>query len=402
MTMPTADGFFGPYGGQFVPEPIKDILNELADAFERYRNDPDFLREYDYYQRQFTGRPSPLYFCANLTRRCGGAKIYLKREDLNHLGAHKVNNTIGQILLAKRMGKKKIIAETGAGQHGVATAATAALMGMECTIHMGAVDVERQKLNVFRMQMMGARVVPAESGQKTLKEAVDEALMSWVQDARNTFYLLGSAVGPHPYPLMVREFQSIVGREAKAQILEAEGRLPDCCVACVGGGSNAIGLFAEFIPHAEVRLVGVEPAGRGLGYGQHAATLCLGEPGVMHGFNSYMLKDQSGEPAEVYSISAGLDYPSVGPEHARMKDTGRAEYVHASDKEALDAFFILSRTEGIIPALESSHALAHALRIAPTMPSEAVIIVNLSGRGDKDVDQIERMVASGEVVPPAL
>jgi tryptophan synthase beta chain len=402
MTMPTADGFFGPYGGQFVPEPIKDILNELADAFERYRNDPDFLREYDYYQRQFTGRPSPLYFCANLTRRCGGAKIYLKREDLNHLGAHKVNNTIGQILLAKRMGKKKIIAETGAGQHGVATAATAALMGMECTIHMGAVDVERQKLNVFRMQMMGARVVPAESGQKTLKEAVDEALMSWVQDARNTFYLLGSAVGPHPYPLMVREFQSIVGREAKAQILEAEGRLPDCCIACVGGGSNAIGLFAEFIPHAEVRLVGVEPAGRGLGYGQHAATLCLGEPGVMHGFNSYMLKDQSGEPAEVYSISAGLDYPSVGPEHARMKDTGRAEYVHASDKEALDAFFILSRTEGIIPALESSHALAHALRIAPTMPPEAIIIVNLSGRGDKDVDQIERMVASGEVVPPAL
>jgi len=402
MTMPTADGFFGAYGGQYVPEPIRDILNELAQAFERYRNDPEFIEEYEYYQRQFTGRPNPLYFCANLTRRCGGAKIYLKREDLNHLGAHKVNNTIGQILLAKRMGKKKIIAETGAGQHGVATAATAALMGMECTIHMGAVDVERQKLNVFRMQMMGARVVPAESGQKTLKEAVDEALMAWVQDAQNTFYLLGSAVGPHPYPLMVREFQSIVGREAKAQILEAEGRLPDYCIACVGGGSNAMGLFAEFIPHPEVRLVGVEPAGRGLGYGQHAATLCLGEPGVMHGFNSYMLKDEKGEPAEVYSISAGLDYPSVGPEHAHMKDTGRAEYVHASDKEALDAFFLLSRTEGIIPALESSHALAHALRIAPGLPPETIIIVNLSGRGDKDVDQIERMVASGEVVPPAL
>ena len=402
MTMPTADGFFGAYGGQYVPEPIRDILNELALAFERYRNDPEFIEEYEYYQRQFTGRPNPLYFCANLTRRCGGAKIYLKREDLNHLGAHKVNNTIGQILLAKRMGKKKIIAETGAGQHGVATAATAALMGMECTIHMGAVDVERQKLNVFRMQMMGARVVPAESGQKTLKEAVDEALMAWVQDAQNTFYLLGSAVGPHPYPLMVREFQSIVGREAKAQILEAEGRLPDYCIACVGGGSNAMGLFAEFIPHPEVRLVGVEPAGRGLGYGQHAATLCLGEPGVMHGFNSYMLKDDLGEPAEVYSISAGLDYPSVGPEHAHMKDTGRAEYVHASDKEALDAFFLLSRTEGIIPALESSHALAHALRIAPGLPPETIIIVNLSGRGDKDVDQIERMVASGEVVPLAL
>ncbi|WP_028578546.1 tryptophan synthase subunit beta [Desulfomicrobium escambiense] len=402
MTMPTADGFFGSYGGQYVPEPIRDILNELAQAFERYRNDPDFIKEYEYYQRQFTGRPNPLYFCANLTSRCGGAKIYLKREDLNHLGAHKVNNTIGQILLAKRMGKKKIIAETGAGQHGVATAATAALMGMECTIHMGAVDVERQKLNVFRMQMMGAKVVPAESGQKTLKEAVDEALMAWVQDPQNTFYLLGSAVGPHPYPLMVREFQSIVGREAKAQILEAEGRLPDYCIACVGGGSNAMGLFSEFIPHPEVRLVGVEPAGRGLGYGQHAATLCLGEPGVMHGFNSYMLKDGQGEPAEVYSISAGLDYPSVGPEHAHMKDTGRAEYVHASDKEALDAFFLLSRTEGIIPALESSHALAHALRIAPVLSPETIIIVNLSGRGDKDVDQIERMVASGEVVPPTL
>jgi tryptophan synthase beta chain len=402
MTMPTADGFFGAYGGQYVPEPIKDILNELAQAFERYRNDPEFLQEYDYYQRQFTGRPSPLYFCANLTKRQGGAKIYLKREDLNHLGAHKVNNTIGQILLAKRMGKKKVIAETGAGQHGVATAATAALMGMECTIHMGAVDVERQKLNVFRMQMMGATVVPAESGQKTLKEAVDEALMSWVQDAANTFYLLGSAVGPHPYPLMVREFQSIVGREAKQQILEVEGRLPDYCIACVGGGSNAIGLFSEFIPHPEVRLVGVEPAGRSLDYGQHAATLCLGEPGVMHGFNSYMLKDQTGEPAEVYSISAGLDYPSVGPEHAHMKDSGRAEYVHASDKEALDAFFLLSRTEGIIPALESSHALAHALRIAPDLSPETIIIVNLSGRGDKDVDQIERMVESGEIVPPVL
>ncbi len=402
MTMPTADGFFGAYGGQFVPEPIKDILDELARAFERYRNDPDFIKEYEYYQKHFTGRPSPLYFCANLTKRCGGARIYLKREDLNHLGAHKVNNTIGQILLAKRMGKKKIIAETGAGQHGVATAATAALMGMECTIHMGAVDVERQKLNVFRMQMMGARVVPAESGQKTLKEAVDEALMAWVQDAQNTFYLLGSAVGPHPYPSMVREFQSIVGREAKAQVLEAEGRLPDYCIACVGGGSNAIGLFAEFIPHPEVRLVGVEPAGRGLEYGQHAAALCLGEPGVMHGFKSYMLKDGQGEPAEVYSISAGLDYPSVGPEHAHLKDTGRAEYVHASDHEALDAFFLLSRTEGIIPALESSHALAHALRIAPGLSPETIIIVNLSGRGDKDVDQIERMVANGEVVPPAL
>lgn len=402
MTLPTADGFFGAYGGQYVPEPIKDILNELADAFERYRNDPEFIAEYQYYLKQYVGRPNPLYFCDNLTKKCGGAKIYLKREDLNHLGAHKVNNTVGQILLAKRMGKKKIIAETGAGQHGVATAATAALMGMECTIHMGAVDVERQKLNVFRMQMMGAKVVPAESGQKTLKEAVDEALMAWVQDARNTFYLLGSAVGPHPYPLMVREFQSVVGKEAKAQILEAEGRLPDYCIACVGGGSNAMGLFSEFIPDASVKLVGVEPAGRSLDYGQHAATLCLGEPGVMHGFNSYMLKDQAGEPAEVYSISAGLDYPSVGPEHAFMKDTGRAEYVSVSDKEAVDAFFMLSRLEGIVPALESSHALAHALRIAPKLSPETLLVVNLSGRGDKDVEQIERMVARGELTPPVL
>lgn len=401
MSKPTIKGFFGEYGGQFVPEPIKKILNDLAEAFERYRNDPDFLKEYNYYQSQYNGRPNPLYFCANLTRTCQGAKIYLKREDLNHLGAHKVNNTIGQILLAKRMGKKKIVAETGAGQHGVATAATAALMGMECTIHMGAVDVARQQLNVFRMEMMGAKVIPAEIGQKTLKEAVDEALQAWVQDAENTFYLLGSAVGPHPYPLIVREFQAIVGREAKEQILAAEGRLPDYCIACVGGGSNAIGLFSEFIPHEQVRLVGVEPAGRGLEYGQHAATLCFGEPGVMHGFHSYMLKDQAGEPAEVYSISAGLDYPGVGPEHSQLKDMGRASYVHISDQEAVDAFFMLSRTEGIIPALESAHALAYALRIAPTLSPENIIIVNLSGRGDKDVDQIERMVANGELIPPS-
>lgn len=400
MTQPTAQGFFGEYGGQFVPEPIKSILQNLAQAFERYRNDPDFLKEYDYYQRHYNGRPNPLYYCANLTRECQGAQIYLKREDLNHLGAHKVNNTIGQILLAKRMGKKKIVAETGAGQHGVATAATAALMGMECTIHMGAVDVARQQLNVFRMEMMGAKVIPAQSGQKTLKEAVDEALQAWVQDAENTFYLLGSAVGPHPYPLMVREFQSIVGREAKAQILEAQGRLPDYCIACVGGGSNAIGLFSEFIPYDQVKLVGVEPAGRGLNYGQHAATLCFGEPGVMHGFHSYMLKDQTGQPAEVYSISAGLDYPGVGPEHSQLKDMGRASYVHISDQEAVEAFFKLSRTEGIIPALESAHALAHALRIAPTLSPETIIIVNLSGRGDKDVDQIERLVARGEIIVP--
>lgn len=394
-------GFFGPYGGQFVPEPVKSMLDELDHAFQKYRNDPDFLAEYEYYLREYVGRPNPLYFCANLTSHLGGAKIYLKREDLNHLGAHKINNTLGQILLAKRMGKKKIIAETGAGQHGVATAATAALMGMECTIYMGAVDVERQRLNVFRMEMMGARVVAAQSGQKTLKEAVDEAIEAWVREG-DAFYLLGSAVGPHPYPIMVREFQAVVGREAREQILAHEGRLPYACIACVGGGSNAIGLFSGFMDDAEVRLIGVEPAGRGLEYGQHAATLCLGEPGTMHGFHSYMLKDAAGAPAEVYSISAGLDYPSVGPEHAFLKDSGRAQYVYASDQEAVDAFFLLSRLEGIIPALESSHALAHAVALAPTLPQDAALVVNLSGRGDKDVEQVERLVRQEELRIPSL
>lgn len=393
------DGFFGAYGGQFVPEDIKPVLDQLTEAFDRYKDDPEFIEEFTYYLTHYSGRATPLFLCANLSERLGGARIYLKREDLNHLGAHKVNNTIGQILIAKRMGKKKIIAETGAGQHGVATAATAALMGMECTIHMGAEDMERQKLNVFRMRMMGAKVVPAMSGQRTLKEAVDEALAAWINDADETFYLLGSAVGPHPYPAMVRHFQSVIGREARQQILEAEGRLPDCCIACVGGGSNAIGLFAEFVPDADVRLIGVEPAGRGMAYGDHAATLCKGEPGVMHGFRSYMLKDEQGEPAAVYSISAGLDYPGVGPEHSHLKDLGRAEYVAISDAEALHAFFALSRTEGIIPALESSHALAHAMKMAPEMPRDAIIVVSLSGRGDKDVAQVEQMVSEGLVVP---
>lgn len=402
MTMyPTADGFFGEYGGQFLPETIIPIVNELADVFSKYKDDPEFIEEFHYYLKQYSGRETPLYLCGNLTEKLGGAKIYLKREDLNHLGAHKVNNTIGQILLAKRMGKKKVIAETGAGQHGVATAATAALMGMECTIYMGAEDIERQKLNVFRMRMMGADVVPAMSGQQTLKEAVDEALAAWVEDCENTFYLLGSAVGPHPYPAMVRHFQSIIGREIKQQCLEQEGRLPDYCIACVGGGSNAIGMFADFIDDPSVHLVGVEPAGRSLKPGEHAASLCLGEPGVMHGFNSYMLKDEAGEPAPVYSISAGLDYPSVGPEHAYLKDLDRAQYVHASDKEAIDAFFTLSQTEGIVPALESSHALAHALRIAPELSKDTIVVVNLSGRGDKDVAQIEQMVSEGKFEIPS-
>ncbi|WP_027177487.1 tryptophan synthase subunit beta [Maridesulfovibrio bastinii] len=398
----TADGFFGNFGGQYVPELLLPILKELADTFEKYRNDPEFLKDFEYYLTKYSGRKTPLYLCSNLTEKLGGAKIYLKREDLNHLGAHKVNNTIGQILLAKRMGKKKIIAETGAGQHGVATAATAALMGMECTVYMGAVDVERQKLNVFRMQMMGAKVVAAQSGQRTLKEAVDEALNAWIEDPENSFYLLGSAVGPHPYPIMVREFQSVIGREAREQCLETEGRLPDYCIACVGGGSNAIGLFSDFVKDESVRLVGVEPSGRGLEPGQHAASLCLGEPGIMHGFNSYMLKDENGDPAPVYSISAGLDYPSVGPEHSYLKDIGRAEYVYASDREAVDAFFTLSQTEGIIPALESSHALAHAIKIAPELSKETIIIVNLSGRGDKDVAEIERLVEAGEFELPRM
>ncbi|MBI9110839.1 tryptophan synthase subunit beta [Maridesulfovibrio ferrireducens] len=395
-----ADGFFGEYGGQYVPEQLIPILNELADTYNKFKDDDEFKREFEYYLAKYSGRPTPLYLCSNLTNNLGGAKIYLKREDLNHLGAHKVNNTIGQILLAKRMGKKKIIAETGAGQHGVATAATAALMGMECTIYMGAVDVERQKLNVFRMQMMGAKVISAESGQRTLKEAVDEALGAWIQNADDTFYLLGSAVGPHPYPTMVRDFQSVIGKEAREQCLEDEGRLPDYCIACVGGGSNAIGLFSEFVKDENVKLVGVEPAGRSLEPGEHAATLCLGEPGIMHGFNSYMLKDDEGEPAPVYSISAGLDYPSVGPEHSHLKDLGRAEYVHASDKEAVEAFFTLSQKEGIIPALESSHALAYAMKLAPTLPKENIIIVNLSGRGDKDVAEIESLISKGDFCMP--
>lgn len=384
---PDAKGFFGEYGGQYVPEDIKVRLDEVAQAFEEARKDEIFQRELTYLNFHFAGRPSPVFNCRNLSQELGGAQIWLKREDLNHLGAHKVNNTLGQCLLAKRMGKKRVIAETGAGQHGVATAACAALLGLECSIFMGEVDMERQRLNVIRMEMLGAKVVPAKSGQRTLKEAVDEALVEWVKD-KNIFYVLGSAVGPHPYPYMVRYFQSVIGREARAQILDEAGRLPNQCIACVGGGSNAIGLFAAFIDDIEVGLVGVEPGGRGNRIGEHAASLCLGEPGVLHGFYSYMIKNEKGEAAEVYSISAGLDYPSVGPEHAQLKDAGRASYVSVTDKEALDAFFLLSRHEGIIPALESSHALAYAVKVAPGLPKSDILLVNLSGRGDKDVEQI--------------
>lgn len=392
---PDSNGFFGAYGGQYVPAELKARLDEVATAFFDALADPEFDRTLADLFIHYAGRPSPVFRCANLDRELGGAQIWLKREDLNHLGAHKINNTLGQCLLAKRMGKKRVVAETGAGQHGVATAASAALMALECAIYMGEVDMARQRLNVIRMEILGATVVAAMSGQRTLKEAVDEALLAWINDD-DLFYVLGSAVGPHPYPYMVRYFQSVIGREARAQMLEQTGRLPDACLASVGGGSNAIGLFAGFIDDQDVKLIGVEPGGRGQGYGDHAASLCHGEPGVMHGFNSYMIKNEAGDPGEVYSISAGLDYPSVGPEHAQLKDTGRAEYVTVSDSEALEAFFRLSRLEGILPALESAHALAYAIKIAPEMARDQILLVNLSGRGDKDVEQVVRLVKNGQ------
>ena len=390
---PDAKGFFGPHGGVFVPPALEPVLQELADAYAKYRQDADFIKEFKYYLTHYSGRATPLFRCDNLTGKFGGATIYLKREDLNHLGAHKVNNTLGQILLAKRMGKKRIIAETGAGQHGVASAAVAALMGMQCTVYMGEEDIRRQAPNVMRMRMMGATVVSVTDGQRTLKEAVDAAISAWATDPES-FYLLGSAVGPHPYPLMVRDFQSVIGRETREQSLEAEGRLPDACIACVGGGSNAIGMFHPFIQDPEVRLIGVEPGGRGPNPGDHAATLTFGKPGVLHGFSSYLLQDEQGEAASVYSISAGLDYPGVGPEHALLKDCGRAEYVSVTDDEAIEAFFTLCRTEGIIPALESSHALAHAFKMAPQMRREQFIVICLSGRGDKDLHQVEEFLPS--------
>lgn len=382
-------GFFGPYGGQHIPPALVPVIGAIAEAYDAARMDPAFHAEFAYYLKQYSGRETPLFFAKNLTARMGGAKIYLKREDLNHLGAHKVNNTLGQILLARRMGKTKIIAETGAGQHGVATAATAALMGMHCTVYMGALDVERQSQNVERMRMLGAEVVPVTDGGAGLKEAVDAALEAWIADPE-IFYLIGSAVGPHPYPTMVRDFQSVIGTEARKQILQIEGRLPDCCIACVGGGSNAIGLFHPFLPDTAVRLVGVEPGGRGSGLGEHAATLTYGAPGVLHGSYSYVLRDGD-MIAPVHSISAGLDYPGVGPEHSLLKDTGRAEYVTVSDAEAVDAFLTLSRTEGIIPALESSHAVAYAMKTAPALDEGNILLVGLSGRGDKDLAQVVEM-----------
>lgn len=391
--MENNNGYFGQFGGAYVPDVLKDVLKEVETNFYKYIEDEEFLRELRYYNKQYIGRENPLYFAQNLTSKAGGAKIYLKREDLNHTGAHKINNAIGQVLLAKRMGKKRVIAETGAGQHGVATATVCALFGMECIVYMGEVDIKRQELNVFRMELLGAKVISVSSGTATLKDAVDSALTDFVQNAKDTYYLLGSAVGPHPYPTMVREFQSIIGKEARKQILESEGRLPDYLVACVGGGSNAIGLFHPFVNDKEVNIIGVEPAGKGLDTKEHAASITKGSVGIIHGFKCYTLQDEKGEPLPVHSMAAGLDYPGVGPEHSYYKETNRGKYVAITDAEALDAFMTLSKTEGIIPALESAHAIAYAIRLAKTLPKENIIIVNLSGRGDKDVAQVKDMLS---------
>ncbi|MBK1632734.1 tryptophan synthase subunit beta [Thiohalocapsa halophila] len=388
---PDASGHFGRFGGRFVPETLMHPLAELTDAYERYLADPAFLAELDNDLRDYVGRPSPLYHAERWSRELGGAQIFLKREDLNHTGAHKVNNTVGQALLAKRMGKTRIIAETGAGQHGVASATVAARMGLECVVYMGEVDVARQRANVYRMRLLGARVVSVKSGSRTLKDALNEAMRDWVTNVDNTFYIIGTVAGPHPYPAMVRDFQAVIGRESRTQMLERSGRLPDVVMACVGGGSNAIGLFHPFIDDADVRMIGVEAGGEGLATGHHAAPLCAGKPGVLHGNRTYLMEDEHGQIAATHSISAGLDYPGVGPEHAWLKDSGRAEYVAVSDDEALAAFHGLTRTEGIMPALETSHALAYAAKLAPTMRRDQTIVVNLSGRGDKDMDTVAQL-----------
>ena len=385
--MTETKGYFGQFGGSFVPEPIQNLLNQLEETFEQYKNDPEFIAEYKHYLKDYSGRETPLYFAESLTEHLGGAKIYLKREDLNHLGSHKLNNVLGQILLAKRMGKTRVIAETGAGQHGVATAAAAAKFGMACDVYMGAEDVERQRLNVFRMEMMGATVHAVETGTKTLKDAVDAAFGAWMADL-DAFYVLGSAVGPHPYPTIVHEFQKVISEESKRQILEKEGRLPDYVIACVGGGSNAIGAFSQYVGDEEVKLVGVEAAGHGLDTDQHAATMTKGTVGVVDGMKTYAVFGEDGKVAPVYSISAGLDYPGVGPEHAFFKDSGRVEYVAATDDEAVQALLLLSKTEGILPAIESSHAIAEAVKRAPKLDKDKIIIINVSGRGDKDVAAI--------------
>jgi tryptophan synthase beta chain len=388
---PDARGHFGQYGGRFVAETLMGALDELQGAYEKYMQDPEFLAELEADLKHFVGRPSPLYHAERLSRELGGAQVYLKREDLNHTGAHKVNNTIGQALLAKRLGKTRIIAETGAGQHGVATATVAARLGLECVVYMGAEDIQRQSPNVYRMRLLGADVVAVKSGSRTLKDALNEAMRDWVTNVDDTFYIIGTVAGPHPYPAMVRDFQSVIGREARAQHLEMTGRLPDTLVACVGGGSNAIGLFHPFLADEAVALIGVEAGGDGIATGRHSAPLCAGRPGVLHGNRTYLMEDENGQIIETHSISAGLDYPGVGPEHAWLKDIGRATYVSVTDDEALRAFHRMTRTEGIIPALETSHAIAHVLDLAPQMRRDQSVIINLSGRGDKDLNTIARI-----------
>lgn len=392
---PNQEGFYGEYGGKFVPETLMYAIQELEKTYEDSKQDPEFQEELKYYLKQYVGRENPLYFAERLTSHLGGAKIYLKREDLNHTGAHKINNALGQVLLAKKMGKCKVVAETGAGQHGVATATAAALFGMECTIFMGEIDVQRQALNVFRMELLGAKVESVTSGSKTLKDAVNEALRYWVATVEDTHYVMGSVLGPHPFPEIVRDYQSVIGIETRKQILEAEGRLPDLVMACVGGGSNAMGMFYPFIEDEAVRLMGVEASGHGLDTEEHAASINKGSVGILHGAKMHLLQDDDGQVIEAFSISAGLDYPGIGPEHSFLHDIGRAEYAAINDEEAVEAFHCLSRLEGIIPALESSHALAQVVKVAPMMEKDQIIIVNLSGRGDKDVQQIkERMEAA--------
>ena len=383
-------GRFGRHGGQYVSETLMNAVLQLEEAYNRFKDDPEFLQELRTLYHDYANRPSLLYYAEKMTKDLGGAKIYLKREDLNHTGAHKINNALGQCLLAKKMGKKRVIAETGAGQHGVATATVAALMGLECEVYMGREDTIRQALNVYRMELLGAKVVPVTTGTGTLKDAVSEAMRDWCTNVEDTFYVLGSCMGPHPYPTIVRDFQKVIGEEVKAQMLEKEGRLPDVVMACVGGGSNAIGLFYDFIPDRDVQLIGVEAAGRGVNTAETAATIARGKPGIFHGMESYFLQDEDGQIAPVYSISAGLDYPGIGPEHANLYDTGRAQYVPITDDESVEAFEYLSQTEGIIPAIESAHAVAYAMKLAPTLPKDKIIVVNLSGRGDKDVAAIAR------------
>lgn len=385
---PDTKGLFGHFGGQYVAETLMPLIHELAAEYEKAKADPEFAKELAYFQRDYVGRPSPLYFAERLTEHCGGAKIYLKREELNHTGAHKINNCIGQILLAKRMGKQRIIAETGAGMHGVATATVAARFGMQCVIYMGTTDIDRQQANVFRMKLLGAEVIPVTAGTGTLKDAMNEALRDWVTNVHNTFYLIGTVAGPHPYPAMVRDFQAVIGKETREQMMEKEGRLPDSLVACIGGGSNAMGLFHPFLDDTSVKIIGVEAAGHGIETGQHAASLNGGVPGVLHGNRTFLLQNEDGQIIDAHSISAGLDYPGIGPEHAWLHDIGRVEYTSITDKEALKAFHTCCRLEGIIPALESSHALAEVFKRAPGLPKDHLMVVNLSGRGDKDMQTV--------------